>query len=53
MTATSKPDPGALSIPSADGYHYADDHPWDDSDQNGLIDVLWASADAFARDDHA
>jgi hypothetical protein len=50
MTAqSSKPDRGALSIPSADGYHYADDHPWEAKDQNDLIDVLWRSVEHFRR----
>jgi hypothetical protein len=35
-----RPDRGALSIPAADGYHYADDHPWEPEDQLDLIKML-------------
>jgi hypothetical protein len=31
---------GTIRIPSPDGYHYADDHPWTQQDQQALIDLL-------------
>ncbi len=34
---SSQPDPGALSITPADGYHYGDDHPWSTDKQTGLV----------------
>jgi hypothetical protein len=40
-----QPDRGALHIPAADGYHFADDHPWNAEDQQNLIDVLRATAE--------
>jgi len=33
-------DPGALSIPSADGYHYGDNHPWGKDEQTALAESL-------------
>ena len=45
--AEAEPDGGSLSIPSADGYHYADDHPWHSSDQAALTDDLWDTIDHF------
>lgn len=33
----AQPDPGALSITPADGYHYGDDHPWSSDKQSGLV----------------
>ena len=45
--AEAEPDGGSLSIPSADGYHYADDHPWDSSDQEALTDDLWDTVEHF------
>jgi len=43
----AEPDGGALSIPSADGYHYADDHPWGESDQAKLTDDMWDAVESF------
>ena len=40
-------DRGAVSIPAADGYHYADDHPWNASDQAELTDALWDTVRHF------
>lgn len=42
-----KPERGAVSIPGADGYHYADNHPWDASDQAALTDALWDTVRHF------
>ena len=36
-TTPSQPDPGRVDIPSADGYHYGDNHAWDDTDQANLV----------------
>jgi hypothetical protein len=44
-----KKDRGALRIPAADGYHYADDHPWDGEDQVALITALDAIEQEFKR----
>jgi hypothetical protein len=41
---------GAVSIPAADGYHYADDHPWDAEDQDELTEVLWKSVEHFKQE---
>jgi hypothetical protein len=41
MAATlPQPDPGALSIASADGYQYGDDHPWTPAKQTELVGWL-------------
>jgi hypothetical protein len=40
-----------VSIPAADGYQYADDHPWDDSDQAELTDGLWDTVRHFRQSD--
>lgn len=45
----SEPDRGAVSVPAADGYHYADDHPWDASDQARLTDDLWDAVHHFRQ----
>jgi hypothetical protein len=29
-----------VSIPAADGYHYGDEHPWGQDDQDKLVDQL-------------
>jgi hypothetical protein len=39
-TAPSQPDPARVDIPAADGYHYGDDHVWDDTDQANLVREL-------------
>jgi hypothetical protein len=31
----------ALRIPGAEGYHYSDEHPWDDEKQQKVTDMLW------------
>ena len=36
----SRPDPARVDIPAADGYHYGDDHVWDDTDQANLVREL-------------
>jgi hypothetical protein len=46
-TPVAEPDGGALSVPAADGYHYADDHPWGAADQAALTDELWQTVDEF------
>lgn len=46
-TPVVEPDGGALSIPAADGYHYADDHPWQASDQADLTDDIWDTVEHF------
>lgn len=46
-SSATEPDGGALSIPAADGYHYADDHPWKMSDQSELIDDSWKTLHTF------
>ena len=51
MRPVAKPARGAVSIPSADGYHYADDHPWDADDQAALTDGLWDTVRHF-RESH-
>jgi hypothetical protein len=40
-------DRGALSIPAADGRQYADNHPWNASDQAALTDALWDTVRSF------
>jgi hypothetical protein len=47
----AEPDHGAVSIPAADGYHYADNHPWDAADQAALTDTLWSTVRHF-RESH-
>lgn len=37
-------DPGAVNLPSADGYHFGDDHPWNMKDQETMIRDLWSAA---------
>lgn len=39
-TVSSQPDPARVDIPAADGYHYGDDHVWDDTDQANLVREL-------------
>lgn len=39
--ARSESEPGAVPVPGADGYRYADDHPWGEADQEQLTDTLW------------
>lgn len=46
-TPAAEPDGGALSIPAADGYHFADDHPWRASDQADLTDASWETVHHF------
>ncbi len=46
-TPVAEPDGGALSVPAADGYHYADDHPWGAADQAALTDELWHTVAEF------
>jgi hypothetical protein len=46
-TPVVEPDRGALSIPAADGHQYADDHPWNASDQAALTDALWDTVHSF------
>jgi hypothetical protein len=46
-SSATEPDGGALSIAAADGYHYADDHPWKKSDQDDLIDDSWTTLHTF------
>ena len=48
-TPVSEPDGGALSIPAADGYHYADDHPWSTGDQKQLTKDLWRAVHRFGK----
>jgi hypothetical protein len=48
-TPVAEPDRGALIIPACDGYHYADDHPWDDFDQAKLTDDLWDTVRRFGE----
>jgi hypothetical protein len=43
----AEPDRGGVNIPAADGYHYADDHPWSASDQAALTDGLWDTVRHF------
>jgi hypothetical protein len=50
-TPVAEPARGAVSIPAADGYQYADDHLWDDSDQAKLTDDLWATVHDFQQSD--
>ena len=50
-TPGSEPGHGAVNIPSADGYHYADDHPWNAYDQAALTDDLWDTVHHF-RESH-
>jgi hypothetical protein len=52
MPAT-EPERGAVSIPAADGYHYADDHPWSDKDQAALTDGLWDTLSHFRESQEA
>jgi hypothetical protein len=42
-TPLMQPDSGGVQIPAADGYQYADDHPWGAQDQAELTDALWAA----------
>jgi hypothetical protein len=35
-----KPDPASLAIPAADGYHYGDNHLWDEGKQADLVCAL-------------
>lgn len=46
-TPVAEPDGGALRVPAADGWHYADDHPWSAEDQATLTDELWQTVDEF------
>jgi hypothetical protein len=48
-----EPERGAVSIPAADGYHYADDHPWSDEDQAALTDGLWDTLNHFRNSKEA
>ena len=48
-TPVSEPDGGALRVPAADGYHYADDHPWSTGDQKKLTKDLWRAVDRFGK----
>jgi hypothetical protein len=50
-TPVAEPARGALSIPAADGYQYADDHPWNASDQAALTDGLWDTVRHFRQSD--
>ena len=48
MKHVSRPELAALDIPAADGYQYADDHPWSSEQQMKLVDWL-KDADARQR----
>jgi hypothetical protein len=37
-------DPGAVILPSADGYHFGDDYSWGIEDQKTMIQTLWSAA---------
>jgi hypothetical protein len=50
MTAPQA-DGGSLHIPAADGYHYADDHPWDSDDQAALTDAVWDAVEYFRQEE--
>jgi hypothetical protein len=38
--ADAESDPGVVSIPPADGHHYADNHPWGAKEQTALLTQL-------------
>jgi hypothetical protein len=42
-----EPDSGAVDIPAADGYQFADDHAWTAKDQESLTASLWKAVEAF------
>ena len=42
-------DRGGVNIPAADGYQFADDHPWTPENQRKLTSDLWEAVQQFQK----